>query len=192
MAQLLHHKRDMREPIANGWVTMHLAPIMVYLCLKPKNRTGGVCCQSLGNRGFRPWEAQQIVTQTHTHTQTVTALYMTHILDMAIKRKEVAGIALGQFRLIKLLAGANRVMTKPPWSSLYQRFSESYPWRKQSTKLRWLPVFYFPHAANAHFHNCLKSGRELVCPFDENFVDALFEIILTLDCVNCLWSHYNS
>lgn len=62
----------------------------------------------------------------HTH-KTVTALYVTHILDMTVRRKQDVGIAAGLFRLIKLLAGTNSVMTKPPWSSVYQGFSESYP-----------------------------------------------------------------
>ena len=63
---------------------------------------------------------------THTHTHKDSALYMTHILDMTVRRKEVVGIAAGLFRLIKLLAGTNSVMTKLPWSWVYQGFSESY------------------------------------------------------------------
>lgn len=64
---------------------------------------------------------------TNTHTKTATALYVTHILDMTVRTEEVVGIAAGLFRLIKLLAGTNSIMTKPPWSWVYQGFSDSYP-----------------------------------------------------------------
>lgn len=89
-----------------------LAQDMVHLCLKPKNKSYW---------GFA------VNLMTHTHTKTGNALCMTHILDMTARTKEVVGIAAGLFRLIKLLAGTNSFMTKPPWSWVYQGFSESFP-----------------------------------------------------------------
>lgn len=54
---------------------------------------------------------------------------MTHILERTLKRKEVVGIAADLFCLIKLLAGSNNVMTKTPWSCVYQGFSESHSYK---------------------------------------------------------------
>ena len=65
--------------------------------------------------------------QTITETKAMTALYMTHFLDMTQKRKEVVGIAPGLFRLIRLLAETNSVMTKTLWSWVFQGFSELDP-----------------------------------------------------------------
>lgn len=66
------------------------------------------------------------------HTKTATALCMSPSLDKTMKTEEVAGTATDLFRLFKLLAGTNRVITKPPWSWVYQGFSKSSPHRKQS------------------------------------------------------------
>lgn len=60
-----------------------------------------------------------------TQSQRVTALFMTYILDMTERKKEVAGITTGLFRLIKLLAATSSVMTKPPWRWVFQGVSES-------------------------------------------------------------------
>lgn len=48
------------------------------------------------------------------------------LCDPNIGQNKVVGIAAGLFRLTTLLSGANSVMTKPAWSWVYQRLSESY------------------------------------------------------------------
>lgn len=61
------------------------------------------------------------------HTKMATAICMSHILDKTMKTMKVAGMVADLFRLFKLLAGTKRVMTKPPWSRVYQLFSKSSP-----------------------------------------------------------------
>lgn len=149
---------------------------MVHLCLQQRHKSYWALAVNLNSevklspkRGradcYR--KIAQIKTRKyiHTHTKAATALYMTHILGMTLNRKEIVGIAAGLFHLIRLLAGTNSIMTKPPWSWVYQGFSESYPQKRAAWQCSVKCYFLIsPHTANVE-----SQGRSYFLPLNVNF-----------------------